>query len=313
MLNDIHCHFFSTPFFAALGRGLPGVDAARAADTAIETLAWEAPGTAEQLADRWAAELDRHKVARAALIASVAGDVSSVAAALRRHPKRFVGFFMLDPTQPDAHVAAADAIDRDGLKGICLFPAMHRYPLHDERVARVFGVAAARAGTAVFVHCGALSIGARARLGLPSPFDMRFGNPIDLHAVALAFPAVPIIIPHFGAGLFREALMVADLCANIVFDTSSTNGWMKYQTPEPTLAAVFRQAIAVVGPDRVVFGTDSSFFPRGWVADVFHRQSAALDELNVGPDVKAKIFGGNFERLFPADQGSREQGIGNRE
>ena len=135
---------------------------------------------------------------------------------------------------------------------------------------------------------------------------MRFGNPIDLHAVALAFPAVPIIIPHFGAGLFREALMVADLCANIVFDTSSTNGWMKYQTPEPTLAAVFRQAIAVVGPDRVVFGTDSSFFPRGWVADVFHRQSAALDELNVGPDVKAKIFGGNFERLFPADQGNRE-------
>src|SRR5207249_7529128 len=140
---------------------------------------------------------------------------------------------------------------------------------------RVWDVAAARPGTVVFVHCGVLSVGVRKRLALTSPFDVRFGNPLDLHAVALAYSVVPIIIPHFGAGLFREALMVADLCANVVFDTSSTNGWMKYQTPEPTLAAVFRQAIAVVGPDRVVFGTDSSFFPRGWVADVFHRQSAA--------------------------------------
>src|SRR5262245_7810115 len=40
---------------------------------------------------------------------------------------------------------------------------------------------------------------------------------LDLHAVALGYPAVPIVIPHFGAGLFREALMVADLCSNVLF------------------------------------------------------------------------------------------------
>ena len=39
---------------------------------------------------------------------------------------------------------------------------------------------------------------------------------------------MPIIIPHFGAGLFREALMVADLCPNVLLDTSSSNGWIKY-------------------------------------------------------------------------------------
>jgi len=150
----------------------------------------------------------------------------------------------------------------------------------------------------VFVHCGVLSVGVRKKLGLPSPFDIRFGNPLDLHAIATAYATVPIIVPHFGAGLFREALMLADLCPNVVFDTSSSNGWIKYH-PGLTLAAVFKQALAVVGPDRLLFGTDSSFFPRGWVKDVYEQQSELLNGLNVGADVRDRIFGGNFSRLFP--------------
>ena len=109
---------------------------------------------------------------------------------------------------------------------------------------------------------------------------------------------------HFGAGLFREALMAADLCPNVLLDTSSSNGWMKYGDPKMTLAAVFKQALAVVGPDRLLFGTDSSFFPRGWVTDVFERQSAALDEASVAIEVREKIFGGNFDRLFPQGAGT---------
>jgi predicted TIM-barrel fold metal-dependent hydrolase len=302
MLNDAHCHFFSTKFFESIGRGLPGppeIAPARAAERAIDKLGWEAPASPTQLADRWAAELDRHGVSRAALIASIPGDTESVAAAIRRHPQRFVGFFMVDPTQADAEVAAAQAIDRDGLRTMCLFPAMQRYPVQDDRARKLFEVAAARPGTAVFVHCGVLSVGVRKKLGLASPFDVRFGNPLDLHAVASSYPSLPIIVPHFGAGLLREALMVADLCSNVLFDTSSSNGWIKY-TPGLTLTAVFRQALAVLGPDRLLFGTDSSFFPRGWVKEVHEQQSAALDELGVGADVKAKIFGDNFDRVFPA-------------
>jgi predicted TIM-barrel fold metal-dependent hydrolase len=293
-LNDAHCHFFSTPFFAALG-----------GDPALKRLGWDAPGAAEALADRWVAELDRHGVSRAALIASVPGDAASVAAAVARHPARFVGFFMVDPTTADAPAHAADAIDRGRLLAMCLFPAMHRYAMHGERVRLLFDVAAARPGTAVFVHCGVLSVGVRNKLGLPSPFDIRFGNPLDLHALALAYPQVPIIVPHFGAGLFREALMIADLCPNVMLDTSSSNGWMKYQ-PGLTLGAVFRQALAVAGPDRLLFGTDSSFFPRGWVADVHAQQSSALDEISASEEVRGKIFGGNFDRLFPA--GIRHKG-----
>jgi predicted TIM-barrel fold metal-dependent hydrolase len=286
MVNDAHCHFFSSHFFAPLG-----------GDAALAKLGWDPPGTPDALADRWVAALDRARVSRAALIASVPGDAGSVETAVRRHPDRFVGFFMVDPTQADAAVDAAEAIDRGALQTICLFPAMHRFSIQDDRARRLFDVAAARPGTAVFVHCGVLSVGVRKKLGLPSQFDIRFGNPIDLHAVALAYPQVPIIVPHFGAGLFREALMLADLCPNVLLDSSSSNGWIKYQ-PGLTLAAVFRQALAVVGPDRILFGSDSSFFPRGWVMDVYEQQSAALDEVHVSVEVREKIFGGNFDRVF---------------
>jgi len=286
--NDCHCHFFSSQFFAPLG----GPDA-------IEKLGWDAPGSPEQLADRWVAELDRHHVRRAALIASVPGDGESVVAAVARHPDRFVGFFMVDPTAPGAASSAHAIIAKDGMRAMCLFPSMHKYPLHDARVREIFDVAASRPGTAVFVHCGVLSVGVRRKLGLPSPFDIRFGNPLDLHAVALGYPTVPIVIPHFGAGLFREALMVADLCPNVRLDTSSSNGWMKYHHGL-TLAHVFAQALAVAGPDRILFGTDSSFFPRGWVSDAYERQSEALDAAGAGADVRERIFGGNFDTLFPA-------------
>jgi uncharacterized protein len=297
-VNDAHCHFFSTPFFAALGRQLKEGDQGSPHTTALTKLGWEPPGTADALADRWVAELDRRDVARAVLIASVPGDAGSVATAVARHPLRLVGFFMVDPTQPDAAEHAAAALDAGGLRGVCLFPAMHRFAIQDDRVRRLFEVVAARPGTAVFVHCGVLTVGVRSKLGLPSPFDIRYGNPLDLHALAAAFSMVPIIIPHFGAGLFREALMVADLCANVRLDTSSSNGWIKYYDGL-TLAAVFRRALSVVGPDRLLFGSDSSFFPRGWVSDIFAAQSSALHEIGATEDVREKIFSANFDRLFP--------------
>jgi predicted TIM-barrel fold metal-dependent hydrolase len=91
--------------------------------------------------------------------------------------------------------------------------------------------------------------------------------------------------------------MVADLCPNVLLDTSSSNSWIKYVGL--SLPAVFRQALAVVGPERLLFGSDSSFFPRGWVRDVYDQQSAALDEIGATADMRDKIFGGNFGRLFP--------------
>ena len=297
MLNDVHCHFFSSRFLELLTKDMEGLPETGRATLVAHRLAWEDPGYAETLADRWVAELDRHQVTRAAIIASIPGDEDSVATAVRRHPTRFVGFFMFNPASPDASQRLDRALEDLGLKGICLFPAMHRYRLDDDRVAHVFEQAA-KYSAAVFAHCGVLSVGVRKRLGLASPFDLRLGDPLTLATMAARFPNVPVIVPHFGAGLFREALMAADQCPNIHFDSSSSNSWIKYY-PGLTLEAVFEQTLAVAGPMRLLFGTDSSFYPRGWQKPIYDAQLAALDRAAVSDEVKAHVLGRNFDRLFP--------------
>ncbi len=298
MLNDAHIHFFSTHFLAALARQRRGGDPAARPDIWRE-LGWDDPGSDEALADRWVQELDRHGVRRAALIASVPGDEVSVGAAIARHPARFVGYFMLDASAADASERTHRALSDLKLRGICLFPAMHHIRPDDDRVIGIAEMAAAHPGTAVFVHCGMLSIGVRRKLGLPSRFDMRLGDPLALAKLALACPTVPFIVPHFGAGLLREALMLAEMCPNVHFDTSSSNNWIRF-TPGLTLEAVFQAALAVAGPSRLLFGTDASYFPRGWQRPVYEQQKAILENLGVSEADASLVFGGNFDRIFPA-------------
>ena len=295
MLNDAHCHFFSARFFAALGTQT--APATQNAAVAIpERLGWDPPDTPERLADRWVRELDTHHVHRAALMASVPDDEESVSVAVRRHPSRLVGLSMVDPTRPDADAHLTRLFDELGIRCACLFPAMHGFRLDDDVVDRVFA-AAATAGAAVFIHCGVLSVGVRRKLGLRTPVDIRLGDPLAIVPVASRYPSVPIIIPHFGAGFLKETLMAADLCASPHLDTSSSNRWLQYH-PELTLRTVFAHTLQTLGPDRLLFGTDSSFFPRGWQRPVYETQRSILDDLDVGDDARHQILAGNFDRVF---------------
>ena len=298
-VHDAHVHLFSHRFFETLRSQRAALVDDESVESMVEGLGWEPPpGNASDLASLWVKELDRQGVDRSTLIASVPGDELSAAAAVAAHPDRFWGYFLFDPTQPEAGDRAVRAFDEQGLRGLCLFPAMQRFALQDERLTPVYEAAAARPGTVVFVHCGVLSVGVRKKLGLASKFDMSYANPLDLHRVALEYPTANFVIPHFGAGFFREALMLADLCPNVYLDTSSSNSWTKYLCPPPSLEDVFRQALDVVGPDRLLFGSDSSFFPRGWNREVFDQQVQALQNLGVSTEAAAKIFGGNLQRLL---------------
>lgn len=302
IIADAHAHFFSAGFFRTLAAALPGRSASDpqvdAGDALPQMLGWSAPGSDNDLADTWDAELARNDVSRAMLIASVPGDESSVAAAVARHPHRFFGAFMVNPAASDAPARVESAFVSPGVRAACLFPAMHHVPIDDPRSIAVFD-AAARLGRAVFVHCGVLSVGIRKKLGLPSVFDIRLGDPLAVAAVALRFPGVPVIIPHFGAGMFREALMAAAMAPNILLDTSSSNSWIKFHA-HLTLKDVFARALEVAGPERLIFGTDSSFFPRGWQRGVFDSQRSVVADLRVGPDAEAAIFGGNLLKALGA-------------
>ena len=296
-VTDAHCHFFSPRFFDVLGRQ-KGVSGDAPGQAVTRLVGWDHPPSTDALADTWAAALSAASVGRALLIGSVPGEEEQVARAVGRHPDRFVGAFMLDPMQEGALTRVTWALAQPGVRVVCLFPAMHGYSPADPRVAGLVEQVAGVSGAALFVHCGVLSLGIRKKLGLPSAFEARYGNPLDVQSLALRHPSLPIIVPHFGAGFFREVLMVADACPNVYVDTSSSNAWMKY-SPGLTLRHVFAQALAVMGAERLLFGSDSSFFPRGWHGAVLEAQRAVLDDLHVPPVDQQAICAGNFDRLFP--------------
>ena len=92
--------------------------------------------------------------------------------------------------------------------------------------------------------------------------------------------------------------MLTDLSPNVFIDTSSSNRWIAYEPASLDLRDVFRRAIDVIGSGRLLFGSDSSFFPRGWNTSVLQQQTKALYELALdAPDVRP-ILHDNLINLF---------------
>ncbi len=288
---DAHVHFFSPAFFSSLNEQMKGADAA-------PLLGWDVPESVEYLADRWIVEMNHNGVDAAVAVGSIPVDIESVGLAATRHPERLRSVVMVNPLLPGVDIRCQAALAEGQIQGVFLFPAMHCFSMQSEQVRGLLATVSGYPGTVVYVHCGMLSVGFRKKLGLPCPFNMGFSNPIDLHSVAMEFPRQPFVIPHFGAGYFREALMLADLCPNIFFDTSSSNRWMRTDPSSPDLAQVFRKTLEILGHQRLLFGTDSSWFPRGWLRTVFDTQVEALLGAGVDEAAAKAIFGGNLRNLF---------------
>jgi uncharacterized protein len=298
-LIDAHTHFFSHQFFQTFARlaqhNLP-------ADAPLTAVAGRLgveipPDDPTHLAQRWVNEMDKYGIDQLVMFASVPGDHPSVATAVRAFPERIVGYLMLDPTQPNASELVREAVRRYGLKGVTLFPAMHHFYAHDERLYPLYQ-AATELKIPVFVHFGVLKVSIRDKLGLPNIFDLRYADPIDLHKAAIDFPGLNFIIPHFGCGYFREVLMLGAQAPNVYVDTSSSNTWLAYMPSHLDLKTVFEKTLQVFGPQRLLFGTDSNVFPRGWRQDILHQQMEILRELQTTQEAAEQILGGNIARLL---------------
>jgi uncharacterized protein len=56
-----------------------------------------------------------------------------------------------------------------------------------------------------------------------------------------------------------------------------------------------------IGPERIIFGTDSSYFPRGFAEPYLRDQLRDCYELNYTDEQVQMIFGGNAACLFKLD------------
>jgi predicted TIM-barrel fold metal-dependent hydrolase len=290
---DAHSHYFSANTLRSwLTRGRTMESFTNRTKTRTDMTSIELPDEGMDIAQRWVDELDRHGVE--AMGVMVGNDAYDEFLETRdRFPGRFLGYYNINPKDPDA----AERVDRaagDGFYGIKLYPSSWRdLRVYDEPCYPVYEAAKER-GMLVFLHFG-ITIGGQA--------DLRSGNPIDIQVPARDFPNVNFVIAHFGAGYFRETLMMQYQADNVYMDSSGSNSWMKYQSHPLDLKTIFRQALTAGGPEKTLFGTDSTFFPRGWRINILEAQYEALKELSEEEDPLideegiGKIFRGNILRL----------------
>lgn len=298
-LVDFHTHFFSHSFFDALNAAspLPGDPESRLQGVAARLQVELPPEDPRLHADRWLEQMDRHDVQHMVSFASLPVEAESVLQAVQHAAGRLTGFVMLDPTR-GADPARLEALfGKGGFKGALFFPALHGYDIDGPELAAVLECLQAY-GTLIVVHCGLLRIGLRDAFGLPKRFAIHRANPLNLIPVADRYTSLRLVIPHFGAGFFRETLMAGAQCENIHVDTSSSNNWIQTQPRPMTLADVFERTLGVFGPERVLFGTDSSVFPRGWRRDVLTAQREALGACGLSDEQRSLVLGGNARRLL---------------
>lgn len=296
---DAHVHFFSFNFFKTLIR-------AKGKETPLneefanlkEKYGIEIPPVSPvQLARRWLEEMDKYGISKLILFASVPEDTLSVSTAVSAFPDKFVGFFMVNPFAESVDFEIRHAVENMGMKGIILFPTLYHIHVYDELLEGIYTIAE-RYGLIVFTHFGILKIPIREAIGLKDQIDGTYGNPTDLHRVAVKYPDINFIIPHFGAGYFRELLILGAQCENVYVDTSSSNSWIKVLPYKVELKDVFAKVIDVFGVDRIIFGTDSGVFPRGYRVDILNQQLEIIKELGLSDDEAQKILAGNIKRLL---------------
>jgi predicted TIM-barrel fold metal-dependent hydrolase len=247
----------------------------------------EPAGSDNEMAKRWAAEVDRHHLIRIVFVTG--GDNDRLAKIVAGHPDKFVGFAHHDPFRPGAAAELERAVTTLGLRGYKLIAPLLSDSIADDRLWPVWE-SAERLGIPVLIHFGPLRY-----QGIVAHANM---SPLALQDVARAFPGIPFIIPHFGCGYPRELLHLAWVCGNVHVDTSGSNEWMRWMPYPLTLGNLFRKFLETVGPRRILFGTDSSWFPRGFAVRYLEDQLRACWELGCDDDTMRTMFAGNAARLL---------------
>jgi uncharacterized protein len=201
-----------------------------------------------------------------------------LAAAVRRHPDRLIGFGCVQPAAPGA-AAEVERCARLGLRGVGELNAdAQGWALEDEERLGPVARASVAAGLPWTLHCSEPVGHAYAGKGTATPDRVA--------ALALRHPELTIIGAHLGGGLPLYAHMpeVRALCrANLYVDTAAV--------PFLYEPSVYEAVVGLVGADRLLFGTDHPLLRAP-------RYLRTVRGLGLGAEATEAILGGNAARLL---------------
>lgn len=289
---DAHVHLFSLPLMREIVERDPAVK--KRWGKALEEGKWGRRNEtlpdldAEAMAAWYGARLDAAGIAKAVVV-SVWPDSQYTRDFIAASAGKISALCNVDPREP----GAVPLLEREmaaGFKGVKLYPVNRCFHLSDP-ACRPFFDKAAELGCAITVHYG---------VTVDPTGDLRYADPTDLSPVARDYPDMPFVIAHFGAGYLHEALRLGYQCKNVCFDTSGTNNWMDYDPHGYTLSQVFDRALTALGPERVLFGTDSGTTGpyREWIA---YQQRRTIEEIGLSEADRDLLLRGNAVRIFRLD------------
>ncbi|MET0735307.1 MAG: amidohydrolase family protein [Microbacterium sp.] len=247
----------------------------------------ESEPPADVQAERWDAEIEASRIDAAVFLTGGGNDTLAVAIAGR---ERMYGFAHHDPFEPGAADELRRAVSELGFVGYKIIAPALLGAIDDPALTPVWD-AAEDLGIPVLIHFGPNGGGG----GTAWHENI---NPLRLHAVAKGYPEVPFIVPHFGCGWPRELLHLMWACRNVHVDTSGNNEWIRWMPDRFTLTDYFRKFFETVGPTRILFGSDSAWFPRGLARAYFDEQTRIVGELGWSDADRDLVFHGNAARLL---------------
>ena len=169
---------------------------------------------------------------------------------VKRYPGRFAGFACLNPLEPGAPAQLERLVKEDGFCGVKIHQAHYNFPVNDQR-AFPFYRKCAELGIPAAFHTG-FSLGRTIDRLIPT-------MPLLLDELAYEIPELTIIMCHAGGTWYQEGVLVALRNENIVIDLSSVPWMCRYMVyPEIDPAGVLKRLVEMVGPDRLMFGTDNA-------------------------------------------------------
>ncbi|MDK2824328.1 MAG: uncharacterized protein PWQ67_1126 [Clostridia bacterium] len=188
-----------------------------------------------------------------------------VAEACQAHPNSLIGYFCVDPHEPNA-VNKLEQSFKNGCRGLKLSPMTHEFSFASKAIAELVDCCG-RYGFPVYTHV----------VFSPGASTTRFV------ALARQFPRTNFILGHMGFGpADQEGLAAAKELDNFFLETSTGN------------FLHIKEAVTKAGPGKIIYGSE---FPLSHPA--VELKKILLLDLSDGE--KEKILGGNIQTLLGLD------------
>ncbi len=194
-----------------------------------------------------------------------------------QYPDRIIPFISL-PQEEKAAIAELEQGARAGARGIGEWaPGTYGDRLWNMEAMKPLFAAIEGKGLPVLTH-------GNEPLGHPYPGKGKVG-PAELEALVHAMRGITVILAHWGGGFFFYELMpeIAAMCERVYYDTAAS--------PFLYNKKIYRIAIAIIGPQRILFGSDYPLIPP-------RRYKEEMQEAGLSEKELEAILGLNAQRLL---------------